>query len=192
MNKNILLNNYNKRQRYSELMLSKKKQNIFSRAMNEAEKSDMLFKHGCVATCGGKVIAVGHNSHKGSTKTDLFLNDQCSYHAEINVLKQIYFKNKSHKINKIMRKTTLYVSRSSKTHQSVNSAPCEKCMRYIRRFNIRKLIFSMDEEMHVYNARDYFTDHKTFGDITLTERLQKENDISQSNKKTNIQNKKNK
>ena len=54
-----------------------------------------------------------------------------------------------------MRKTTLYVSRSSKTQQSVNSAPCEKCMRYIRRFNIKILIFSMDEEMHMYNARDY-------------------------------------
>ena len=40
-------------------MLSNKQQRIYAMSLCEAEKSSMLFKHGCVATCGGKIIAKG-------------------------------------------------------------------------------------------------------------------------------------
>ena len=150
-------------------MVSQKKERIFYRSLEEAEKSDMLFQHGCIATYGGKIIATGYNCHKIRSHNDLFTNDQCSCHAEINVLKKIYFKNysKRHKLNKIMKKTTLYVSRTSITRQNVNSAPCEKCMNMIRLFKIKKLVFSQENKLCEYNSKDFFTDHKTFGDLHL-------------------------
>jgi len=152
-------------------MISQKKEKIFIRSLEEAEKSNMQFQHGCIATCGGKIIASGFNCHKGRQQNDLFLNDQCSCHAEINVLKKIYFNNfmKRRKLHKIMKKTTLYVSRKSKTYQNVNSAPCEKCMNMIRMFKIKKLIFSQDRKIHEYNSKDFITEHKTFGDLHLIE-----------------------
>jgi deoxycytidylate deaminase len=152
-------------------MVSQKKEKIFYRALEEAEKSNMLFQHGCVATYGGKIIASGFNYHIDVNQCDLFLNDQCSCHAEMSVLKKIYLKNfmKKRKLHKIMKKTTLFVSRKSKTHKSVNSAPCEKCMNMINKFKIKKIVFSENSQLYEYNSKDFVTTHKTFGDLHLIE-----------------------
>lgn len=148
-------------------MLSNKKEKIFSRSIEEANKSDMLFKHGCVATYGGKIIASGYNINKGYIMNDNFIKNQCSCHAEICVLKKIYEKNryKRHKLNRIMKKTTLYISRTASEKVSTNSAPCFKCLNMIKKYNIKKIIFHMDDEYHEYRAKDYYTSHTTFGDI---------------------------
>jgi tRNA(Arg) A34 adenosine deaminase TadA len=150
-------------------MVSKKKEKIFSRAMEEAEKSQMLFKHGCIATCGGKIIASGFNKHKSLNGNDLFMNNQCSCHAEINVLKKIYIHNymKQRKLHKIMKKTTLYICRNSKTLENVNSAPCEKCMKLIKMFKIKRIIFTQNSLIYNYKTNNYHTQHKTFGDTYL-------------------------
>lgn len=148
-------------------MLSNKQQNLYADSLNEAEKSNMLFKHGCTATYGGKVIARGYNTHKYS-KNDIFIENQCSCHAEMNVLRKIYNirKNNVRKLNRTMRKTKLYISRYSNSG-STNSAPCKKCLDMIKYYNIKKIIFNMDNEYFEYNSKDYFTDHKTFGDLNL-------------------------
>lgn len=149
-------------------MMSKKNDTIFQKCMLEAEKSNLLFKHGCVATYGGKIIASGCNTHK-SYSNDCFIKDQCSCHAEINVLRKIYnnYKHKDRKLKKVMKNTTLYVSRCSSQGKSTNSAPCMKCLKTIKSFNIKKIIFVLNDEYHIYKTTDYFTDHKTFGDKNL-------------------------
>ena len=144
-------------------MLSNKKDKIFSRSLEQADKSDMLFKHGCVATCGGKIIACGHNFHNSSSHP--FQKDQCSCHAEMDVLRKIWYKNqhKKQKLRRIMRKTTLYISRISASQNSASSAPCAECLSTIQKYNIKKLIFNLNDEYHEYRSQDYTTNHYSFG-----------------------------
>ena len=145
--------------------LSVKQQKIFSTSLYEAENSKMLLKHGCVATRGGKIIARGCNKTMLRDSTDGFIKEQCSCHAEIDVIRKICRTNyKRHKIRRIMRKTTLYISRRSNTGTSSNSAPCMKCMDIIREMNIHKIIFNMDKKHLEYNPKSFVTTHRTFGD----------------------------
>ena len=46
------------------MILSTKKDKLYSESLYEASKSELLFKHGCIATYGGKIIAKGHNTYK--------------------------------------------------------------------------------------------------------------------------------
>jgi hypothetical protein len=64
-----------------------------------------------------------------------------------------------------MKKTTLYISRYSNNGESTNSAPCVKCLAVIKRLNVRKIIFNLDNEYFEYNSKDYYTTHRTFGDM---------------------------
>ena len=152
---------------YTMTTLSNKKDKMFSASLCEATKSELLFKHGCVATYGGKIIARGCNTHKCYSANDDFIHEQCSCHAEINVLRQIChnYSDKKHKLNRIMKKTTLYISRCSNNGKSTNSAPCAKCLDMIQRLNVRKIIFNLDNEYFEYNSKDFYTTHRTFGDL---------------------------
>jgi tRNA(Arg) A34 adenosine deaminase TadA len=147
--------------------LSNKKDKMFSESLSEATKSNLLFKHGCIATYGGKIIARGCNTYKCRSTNDMFVYKQCSCHAEMNVLRQIYYNysKKKHKLNRIMKKTILYISRCSNNGESTNSAPCVKCLAVIQKFNVRKIIFNLDDEYFEYNSKDYHTTHHTFGDM---------------------------
>ena len=150
-------------------MLSNKKEKIFSRSLEQADKSNMLFKHGCVATYGGKIIACGHNFHHSYNNT--FQKNQCSCHAEMDVLKKIWYKNqhKRQKLKRIMRKTTLYISRISASQTSASSAPCVQCLKTIQTYNIKKIIFNLNDEYHEYRSHDYETNHHSFGYLYVNE-----------------------
>jgi tRNA(Arg) A34 adenosine deaminase TadA len=170
-------------------MLSNKKERMYQRSLQEAEKSDMLFRHGCVATYGGKIIASGFNCHKVRNHSDLSEYVQCSCHAEINVLKKIYIQHfmNQRKLHKIMKKTTLYASRTSNTNDNVkNSAPCEKCMSVIKMFQIKTLVFSQDNQIYECKSKNFSTKHKTFGDIHLM--VNKTSSTNQRNTKTSEKN----
>ena len=150
-------------------MLSNKQEKFYSLSLDIASKSNMLFKHGCIATYGGHIIASGYNTHKNYSAHDNFINEQCSFHAEMDVLRKIYWRNmrKKRKQQRILRRTTLYISRYSNTGNSTNSAPCAKCLRMIQQYHIRKIIFHLNDTYYEYDPRDYTTTHKTFGDISL-------------------------
>ena len=150
-------------------MLSRKQEQLFSHSLDISSKSNMLFKHGCVATYGGHIIASGYNTHKNYSAHDDFIDNQCSFHAEMDVLRKIYWRNtcKKWKRRRILRRTTLYISRSSNNGSSTNSAPCAKCLHMIQSFNIRKIIFYKDNGYHECDPKTFETDHKTFGDLGL-------------------------
>ena len=77
---------------------------------------------------------------------------------------------KIHKLNRIMKRTTLYISRCSNSGTSTNSAPCAKCLEVIQSFHIRKIVFHMNDDYYEYNPRDFETNHRTFGELTLLEK----------------------
>lgn len=154
--------------------LSNKQSRLFDHCLDEAKESHLLFRHGCVATYGGKVIAKGCNTYKNYSSRDMFLDKCCSCHAEINVLRKIYNANRynKRKLNKIMKKTTLYISRYSKMQSSTDSAPCAACLEMIKMFKVKKIIFNLNEEYHIINAKDYYTDHVTIGYQSLDRKMQ--------------------
>ena len=154
--------------------LSNKQSRLFTNCLDEAKESPMLFRHGCIATYGGKVIAKGCNTYKNYSSRDMFLDKCCSCHAEINVLRKIYNANKykKRKLDRIMKKTTLYISRYSSNHSSTDSAPCAACLSMIKQFKIKKIIFNLNEKYHVMNAKDYYTNHVTIGYQSLHRRLE--------------------
>jgi len=81
-------------------------------AMEEANKSDLLSQHGCVAVINGKVMARGHNSSR-CYSADGFLRKTCSCHAEVDVLRKLFhmLKPEMYQNNNSMSRT----SRSSRT-----------------------------------------------------------------------------
>ena len=149
--------------------MSNKNEKIFSQCLDEAESSQMFFRHGCIATYGGKVIAKGCNTVKCYSARDDFLEKVCSCHAEINVLRKIYYANrmKKNKLDRIMRRTTLYISRKSQHGNSMDSAPCSGCLKMIKKFKIKKIVFNLDGNYYIMRSKDYYTNHKTHGDYLL-------------------------
>jgi tRNA(Arg) A34 adenosine deaminase TadA len=149
-------------------MLSFKNQRMFSLSLNEACKSELLYQHGCVATRGGKIVARGCNT------TQYNDTNICSCHAEISVLMKLKYqltkKCKPHKINKIFKKTTLYISRVKNDDVSYNSAPCLDCLNMIKYYNIKRIIFYLELKYYIMRPHDYITTHQSYGKI-FTDKL---------------------
>lgn len=150
-------------------MLSGKMESIYSQCLVQASKSNLLYRHGCIATYGGKIICKGCNTTTYST--DEFIKNNCTCHAEINVLRRMYQKyqrqSKEEKIRKIFRKTTLYISRLTNSGQSQNSAPCVECLLMIRRFEIKRIIFCNNKIYYSIDPCKYETDHHSYGKLYI-------------------------
>ncbi len=73
--------------------ISRKDLEFISVAIDEGMKSDVLMRHGCVATMNGKIIGKGHNNYRNRTQ-DGFVNNsnQCTCHAEMAALRNVYHK----------------------------------------------------------------------------------------------------
>jgi len=153
-------------------MLSVKNERIFSLCLDEATKSGLLYQHGCIATCGGKILARGCNTTRRRNYSDIVVNNTCSCHAEISVIHKINNKfintSKEHKRSKTLKKTTLYISRVKDTEDnSYNSAPCKDCLNIIQMYHIKRIIFYLNDRYYVMNPRDYTTDHQSYGQIYM-------------------------
>lgn len=149
--------------------LSIKQQKIFCHAYELAQESSMLFRHGCLAVRSGKIIARGCNTYKCYSARDMFLQRSCSCHAEVNVLRKMYYKYRHNrrKMRRIMKATTLYISRHSNSDKSADSAPCSSCIKVINEFNIKNIIFCQNESYHMMNAKHFHNDHMCIGDQYL-------------------------
>lgn len=146
-------------------MLSVKKQKLLNLSYNEAVKSDLLYQHGCIATHSGKIVAKGFN------KKNSCYNQACTCHAEIDVLQKmskLFIKNgKYHKKNKFFRRTTLYISRYKDSVDCSNSAPCIDCLNAIKILNIKRLVFFQDNDCHIVNPNNYYTNHVSYGKLYI-------------------------
>ena len=141
-------------------LISNKMYNIYSQCLIEANKSILRYRHGCIATYGGKIIARGCNTPKYDKNT-------CTCHAEVNVLHKLYnnynHKRQTNKIERMFRKTTLYISRLSQAGISYDSAPCVDCLNVIKLYNIKKVIFCLDNEYYIIKPNTYNTLYESQG-----------------------------
>ena len=143
--------------------MSSKNERLYSMCMTEAAKSILLYQHACIATRGGKIMARGYNSMQ-SRRFHHMVSPQASCHAEIKVLYSLKSRllktTKPHKINKLFKKTTLYLSRVQVNN---NSAPCSECLRVIRQHNIKRIVFHLNDTAYIMNPRTYNTEHCSRG-----------------------------
>jgi tRNA(Arg) A34 adenosine deaminase TadA len=133
-----------------------------SRAINEAKKSHLLMKHGCLATSGGKLIAAGCNTYQTYSK-DGFIKNSCSCHAEINVLRKLL------KLNYIDSKINLYIVRISNDNEFRDSCPCNECLQIIKLFNIKYLIYSTKCGLKKCKASELNTSYLSSGQKAILE-----------------------
>ena len=144
--------------------LSCKMRNIYSLCLREAERSEISFRLGCIATYGGKIIGRSCNTIK-------FSKDNCTCHAEINVLQNLYDtyirKFKKKKILHIFKNTKLYIGRLTRGGNSQNSAPCVNCIKKIREFQIKKIIFCLDQKYYIMSPNDFMRNHITEGQLFI-------------------------
>lgn len=71
-------------------MLSNTDMRYIMYAANEAEKSEVLMRHGSVAVRNGKIMGRGHNHYRSYSK-DAFINNSCTCHAEIACLRNMFY-----------------------------------------------------------------------------------------------------
>ena len=70
--------------------LSLKEQSFINVAIDEANKSDVLMRIGCVAVMNGKIISKGHNNYRNRTYDGFVASNQCTCHAEMSALRGVF------------------------------------------------------------------------------------------------------
>lgn len=126
-------------------------------ASQEATKSPCLMKHGCVIVANGRVVGRGYNHYRNTSK-DGFIHDCFTCHAEISALRQ------AHKRSVNFKRATLYVCRVDANERLQTSSPCAHCMDTIRLLNVKRMVYSVDEnDVVTCKPELYVTDHISHG-----------------------------
>ena len=135
-------------------------------AAEEANKSPVLYRHGCVAVASGKIIAKGYN-HLRTISRDGLINNVGSCHAEIDVLRKCL------KLN-IKQKISLYIVRIGNNNNNIlSSFPCGEFYKQMQKFDIKSLIYSeSDGIIKKIRMRNFESTHISSGTKALhTNRL---------------------
>ena len=111
---------------------------IIDKAVQEAKKSLLQHKIGCVIFRKKNILAFGHNHILRSTKhlQSRFQRWPGSVHAEVATII-------SARTN--LSKSSILVVRVNKTGQFGLSKPCKHCMSYIQFVGIRKIWYSISK-----------------------------------------------
>ena len=71
------------------MVISNREQRFIEAAAMQAEKSNILMKHGCIAVANGKIMGRGYNYRRTNSK-DAFIKNTCTCHAEMATLRDMY------------------------------------------------------------------------------------------------------
>lgn len=133
---------------------------FLSIAIDEANKSILRAKIGCVAVVSGKIMARGYNNYQTNSKDGL-IKKVCSCHAEIAVLRKCLKQNIRGKIN-------LYVIRITHAGYFACSAPCLQCTEVMRDFNIKNITYIAENGDTIKQKfNEYHTDYRTSGEMAI-------------------------
>ena len=143
--------------------MSVKDQRMIAIALEEACKSKLTYKHGCVATYGGKIIARGCNTYD-CYKGTKYMNLMNTTHAEMNVVRLLEhkYRNNPRKLSRI----TLYIARVDRKVKGTMflSAPCIDCSRKIKELNIKTIVYTCDDNsIEKCSMCNFNTDHICYG-----------------------------
>ena len=103
-------------------------------AINEANKSTMIHKHGAVIiNKSGDILGKGHNYIQS------YYSHLYSMHAEIAAIQNYNKKNKNRKEELIMLVVRVTGKEGKHTR---NSKPCENCTKEIKKMGIKRTFYS--------------------------------------------------
>ena len=145
-----------------------------SLALNAADNSNMKYhQHGCIAVADGTILARGWNSYGSSTK-DKYIQNACSCHAEVDVMrkierllvkKQLHNTNRTSMRARFLSRISIYVVRKNKGgNQYKDSTPCLNCGNFMKSLNIKNVIYSnASGTLTKCRVRDYTTTYSSHG-----------------------------
>jgi len=147
--------------------MSVKAERFIALAREDAARSTLSYKHGCLATLGGKIIARGCNTDR-SYHGSRTMNCMNTTHAEINVCRMLEakFKRNPRKLHKVI----LYIARADRHGgcELFQSAPCRDCSRRIKELNIKRVVYSCeDKRIESCSTVDYHSNHISYGNRYL-------------------------
>jgi len=143
--------------------MSIKDQRMITIALDEACKSKLTYKHGCIATFGGKIIARACNTYN-YYKDPKNTNIMNTTHAEMNVIRIL--ENKYRNCPRKLSRITLYIARVDKKIKGTMflSAPCIDCSRKIKELNIKTIVYTCDDNnIKKCSMCNFNTDHICYG-----------------------------
>ena len=136
-----------------------------------ALQSPCLHRHGAIGTINGKIIGKGYNHYYVPSNILFECKEGKSCHAEIDLLQRIC---KQYKINniedinkkKLFKKLKIYLIRITSGNNIMNSAPCFHCTKVLKKFNVKKIIYSKDDgTFYTCKVKDYRTNKITNGNV---------------------------
>ena len=140
-------------------------------AVEEALKSKIPYRHGCIAVSSGKIIARGYNHTRTISRDGLLSNRVYSCHAEIDVLRKCLRLNKTNKIS-------LYIVRLGINNNTMPSCPCIECYKQMQKFDIKSIIYSEENGSFCKTRmRNFITSHMSSGSLSIEQNLIKLIDI---------------
>lgn len=80
-------------------MITNTDERYLSIAANISKKSPVLMQHGCIAVTSGKIMATGFNNYR-CISNDGFIKNTCTCHAEVDVLRKLYYTTSSNTYGK--------------------------------------------------------------------------------------------
>lgn len=105
-------------------------------AIKEAEKSEMMQRHGCVIVRGSSVLGKSSNKRRGHDFYGWLPADACSFHAEVAAIRMT---------KRDLSNATIYIARINGSGQPRLSAPCSNCQKAIENAGIKKVVYTVDE-----------------------------------------------
>lgn len=145
-------------------------------ALHAANSSNMKYhQHGCIAVADGTILASGCNSYGSSSSKDKYLQNTCSCHAEVDVMRKIerlLVKKQIHNTNtraRFLSRISIYVVRKNKQgNQYKDSTPCANCGNFMKSLNIKNVIYSnASGTLTKCRVRDYTTTYASQGTTFL-------------------------
>lgn len=126
---------------YYKTELSAKDKRRLNQAIEVSKNSDCRHKHGAVLMAGGRVLSVGINSNRNDPSVIGDAQLKYSVHAEIAALRSWGGTN--------LKNATIYVARLGRSGDPMMSKPCENCQKALKEAGVRKVIYTIDNEMEL-------------------------------------------
>lgn len=143
--------------------LSTSAEKYINLAREESLKSPVFMKHGCVAVLNGRVMARGHN-HYRTQSSDGYIKNSCTCHAEMDTLRTLNKRTGKGKKEVNNKKIILYIVRTDNKGELKESGPCIDCLQRIKQLNIKKIIYSCNNNSVVISKpKDYTPVHLSLG-----------------------------
>lgn len=128
--------------KFKQKPMSLKHKKFLDAATTLSATSTCSRRHAAILVRGSKVVAVGVNTERNDARF-LETKKNASVHAEVACL------SRARKVGNLTG-AVLYIARTTRDGQPKNSKPCGECVAAIKAAGVRKIFYTIDNEMDLY------------------------------------------